>query len=159
MIDITPEARLKSTVRPGTVYLYQEESFSSDASHFFIVLNDYRATDQVLLLVYPSSQVEKVRRRRRDFPPETLVEIKQDEYLNFTVDSIVDCNTVIRKNIEELIQKLSQGKLKIKANMPVEILGKLTNAVHLSPMVSEEDKEMLAKVQNRVNSGYQNRSG
>lgn len=159
MIDITPEVRLKSTVRPGTVYFYQEESFSSDASHFFIVLNDYRATDQVLLLVCPSSQVEKVRRRRRGLPPGTLVEINRDEYLDFTLDSIVDCNTVIRKNIEELIQKFSQGKLKIRTNMPVEILGKLRNAVHLSPMVSEEDKEVLTKVQNQVSSGYQNRSG
>jgi hypothetical protein len=155
MIDIPPEVQIRSSIRRGSVYYFKEHSFSSDVSHYFIVLNRYPATDRVLLLVCPSSQIEKVRHRRRNLPAGTLVEIKQDEYLDFAVDSIVDCNTVIQKTVGELVSKLSQGNLKVKSTMPMEILGKLRSAVQLSPMVSEEDKEVLGipVVHNRVNSG------
>jgi hypothetical protein len=38
----------------------------------------------------------------------------------------------------------SQGNLKLKSTMTTEILTKLRNAIRLSPMVSQEDKGMLA---------------
>ncbi|MCP4682171.1 MAG: hypothetical protein GY864_07545 [Desulfobacterales bacterium] len=93
-----------------------------------------------------SSQIEKVKRRRRDYP-ETLVEIRKDEYIGFSVDSIVDCNDVFTKRIKHLAEKLENGDLKMKAEMETSLVEKLRKAVIRSPLVISNIKERLAPEQ------------
>ena len=95
-------------------------------------------------MVYSSSRIEKVRRRRRDLPPETLVEIEPGDYPCFLVDSIVDCNIVMVKQIEELTKRLQAGKLKMKTQIEQHIVEKLRLGVRASPLVDEELKRVLA---------------
>jgi hypothetical protein len=143
MIHIPPEIRIKSTIRSGSVYYFPEESFSSEEPHFFIVLNHSPVDDAVLLLVCSSSRTDAVKRRRRDLPPETLVELRKDEYTDFTEDSIVDCNNVIKRTMGYLVSKLNEGDFKIKPAMSTDLVERLRQAVLCSPMVSGEDKELL----------------
>ncbi|MEW6488967.1 MAG: hypothetical protein AB1578_13755 [Thermodesulfobacteriota bacterium] len=63
MIFIPPEIRVGATLRPGSVFYFAEESHTGDTPHFFVVLNHSPRTDEVLLLVHSSSQLEKVRWR------------------------------------------------------------------------------------------------
>jgi len=144
MILIPPEVQIKASIRPGCVYYFSEESFTSTEPHFFIVLNHSPIDDSMLLLVCPSSRPDSVRRRRKHLPVQTLVEIRKEEYAGFTSDSIVDCNTVIEKTVGELVVKLSKGALKVKPDMDMGIIQKLREAVQASPMVAEEYKELLA---------------
>lgn len=76
MIDIPAEVRiawLKATIRPGSVYKFPEEKFSSTDPHFFIVLNHTPLNDPFIALAVASSRIEKVRRSNSHLPAETMV--------------------------------------------------------------------------------------
>lgn len=107
-----------------------------------MVINKYPAKEPFLLLVCSTSKIEKVLARRRN-NADTLVKIAQTEYPPFTIESIVDCNNVFEKTIEEIISRLKTKKLKLKPEMPIEIVNKLRKAVIVSPIVENRIKEML----------------
>ena len=145
MIDIPDEIRIKATIRQGTVYYFPEDTFSSNEPHYFIVLNHGSNTTDLIILVCSSSQIEKTEKRvaLRGLPIETAVKIKETDYAGFTKDSIIDCNTVLQKNIDQIVEKLRNGELKIKPDMPKNIVEKLIDAVRKSPMVTQEVKSLL----------------
>jgi hypothetical protein len=74
LIRIPPEARIRSTIRPGSVYYFVERTLHSAEPHYFIVVNDPLRSSEVVLLVAASSRIKNVERRRRRLPG-TLVKI------------------------------------------------------------------------------------
>lgn len=143
MIDIPPEVQIRSTIRLGSVYYFPEDTFKSAEPHYFIVINTDPQSDTVIFLVCASSQIEKVRRHRRTCPSETLVEIAPNKYPDFRVNSLIDCNFVIVKSIDQLIEKLSLGTLKMKTEMDVSLVKRLRNGVISSPLVERRIKVLL----------------
>ena len=107
-----------------------------------MVINKDPPKGPFLLLVCSTSQIEKAIERRRNIA-NTLVKIGQTEYSTFTTESIVDCNKVFKKTIEEIIDRLQSNKLKLKPEMPIEIVNKLRRAVIASPVVENLIKKML----------------
>ncbi len=147
-MDIPADVQIKATIRPGSVFYFVEEALSSDDPHYFIVLNHNPFTDDTLILVCSSSQTDKVKARvkKRGFPETTAIEILKNEYLSFTKDSIVDCNEVFLRKIEELVEKLKQKKLKLKTIMDATLVDKLRKAVLDSPKLKDEQiKNQLRK--------------
>ena len=142
MIDIPPELQIKSTIKPGSVYYFEEETLTSNELHYFIVINNKPIVDKIILLVCASSRIKKVKQTRRHLP-KTLVEIKERDYPDFTKDSIVDCNFVLSKTIDEVVEKLSAGNLKLKSEMDISIVENLREAVINSPVVDMEIIEMI----------------
>ena len=124
MVDIPPEIQIKTTIQPGSVFYFPEETFTSDDPHYFIVINKNPLTDDVLLLVCSSSKIDSVKSRTRHWPGTSIL-IRQPEYVGFTVDSIVDCNRVFSRKIDHLVQKLSEGRLEVKPRMDIAIVEKL----------------------------------
>lgn len=141
-IDIPPDIQIKSTIQPGSVYYFTETSFYNPEPHYFIVLNKAPLKDKFLILVNSTSQVEKAIKRRRH-SPNTLVKIDNTEYAIFTKESVVDCNSVMKKTIEEIVDLLKSNKLSYKPEMPIGIIEKLREAVIASPIVENYIKEML----------------
>lgn len=107
-----------------------------------MVINKDPAKEPFLLLVCSTSQIEKAIERRRNIA-NTLVKIGKTEYPTFTTESIVDCNNVFKKTVEEIITRLQSKKLKLKPEMPIEIVNKLRKAVIASPVVENLIKKML----------------
>lgn len=142
MIDIPPEFQIKSTIKPGSVYYFKEEELTSNEPHYFIVINNSPIVDKIILLVCASSRIMKVKQIRRHLP-KTLVEIKKRDYPDFTKDSIVDCNYVLSKTIDDIVEKLSAGNLKLKCEMDISIVENLREAVINSPVPDPEIIEML----------------
>jgi hypothetical protein len=146
LIDIPPQALgnwLRGTIRPGSVYKFSEETFSSADPHFFIVLNHTPSTDPFIALVVASSRIDKVRRRRSHLSQETLIRINPDQYADFTVPSIVDGNHVEKRTIGELERKIKNGSLTIKADMDMVLIKRIRSAVMLSTMVEEEVQDLF----------------
>lgn len=143
LIDIPPEVQIKSTIRPGSVYYFTEESFSSPEPHYFIVINTNPQSDTAIFLVCASSQIPRVKTRRKMCPSQTLVEIDPGQYPDFKWPSVVDCNHVAEKNIDQLVEKLSEGKLKFKTEMDVILVEQLRDGVMQSPMVERRIKVLL----------------
>ncbi|MBI4333547.1 MAG: hypothetical protein HY673_19970 [Chloroflexi bacterium] len=145
MVRIPPEVRIKASIRPGSVYYFHEETFRSQDPHYFIVVNVNPADDAVIFLVCPSSQTAKVLRRRRSCPVETLVHISPAQYPDFRVESVVDCNYVLEKSINQLVEKLAQGKLKVKTEIDVSLVRRLRRGILSSPLIEGRVKAALGE--------------
>ena len=143
MVRTPPEVAIKATIRPGSVYYFPEDSFNTEEPHYFIVINRDPLSDTVVILVCASSKIDKVKVRRVAFPSNTLVEISPTQYCDFKVDSIIDCNYVLEKNIEQLVEKLSDGKLALKSEMDIEIIDQLREGVLHSSVIEKRIKILL----------------
>jgi hypothetical protein len=134
---------LRLTLRPGTVYYFQHRALTSVEPHYFIVVNRNPIDDEVLLLAVASSKVESVRQRRRQLPPETLVEITPADYREFKLPSIVDCNRVFRKSLAELVVDWNAGNIEPKDDLPTSLLARIQAGMKLSPQVENEAKALI----------------
>jgi len=96
-MDISARIRVLGGIQTGSVYYFEEEQLTSDEAHYFVVLNQSPRTEDLLILVCASSQVEKRKEviKKLQFPPETLVFISPEEYPIFTKDTVIDCNRSI----------------------------------------------------------------
>jgi hypothetical protein len=142
-VEIPPEIQIKSTIRVGSVYYFKEEALSSSQPHYFIVLNIKPRKDTVILLVCASSQIEKVIKRRRTCPSNTLIKISPAQYPDFKFPSIIDCNIVFERTIDQLIEKLTNKKLRLKTEMKPDLVKKLRQGVFASPLIENRIKSLL----------------
>lgn len=140
---IPPEIKIKSTIQPGSVYYFEEETLNSPEPHYFIVININPQEDTVILLVCASSQIDKVLKRRRTCSVETLVKISPTQYADFKTDSIIDCNSVFERTVDQLVEKLLNNKLRLKTEMSIEIVNKLRLGVLASPLIEFRIKALL----------------
>ncbi len=146
-MDIPSDVSILATIKTGSVYYFEEEELSSDEPHYFVVLNQSPRTEEFLILVCASSQIEKRQQiaRRLGFPAETQIIIAPSEFSVFSRDTIIDCNRVFERTSETLIEKLEQNKLRVCIElMPHAILQKLIAGVLASSQISEKIKRMLS---------------
>ncbi len=143
MIDVPPEIAIRATIQLGSVYYFAESSFSSLEPHYFIVINIDPLQDRIIFLVCASSKIEKVKKRYRTCPDETLIEISPNQYPDFRFDSIINCNEVIEKTVDQLVEKLIQEKLKLKTKMNPALVKQLRQGVLCSPVIEHRIKKLL----------------
>lgn len=134
---------LKLTLRSGTVYYFEHRGVYSNEPHFFVVLNADPLSDNVLIMAIGSSQVDKVKLRRKALPPETLVVIDPSEFPEFTKPTIMDCNQVFELSKEELIQKFESRNLRHHRDLPSDLLDKIWIGIRTSPRVDEVHKQFI----------------
>lgn len=134
---------LRLTLRRGTVYYFQHRGLYSESPHYFIVVNTDPQRDTVLLLAVASSQVDKIRERRRNLPPETLIEVAPGEYEGFTKSTLIDCNQVFELDRAELVSRYQSKSIRSHPDLPVDILNRVREGILASPRVDEAYKERI----------------
>jgi hypothetical protein len=147
-MEIPARVRILGAIRTGSVFYFEEEAISSAEPHFFVVLNKNPRTEEVLVLVCASSQVEKRKQaiQRLGFPATTLVFVSPTEYVLFKKDTVIDCNRAYEKTPQSLVEKLEQGKLKVCTEIMAEaIVQQLLQGVMASPQVAERVKQLLTR--------------
>lgn len=147
-MHIPPEVQVHATLQTGSVYYFAEDSpkFTSTEPHYFVVVNQDPRTEEFLILVCASSQVTKTQDRIQNlgYPEETLVLLTPDDYELFTKDTVINCNTVFQKSIQEIIEKGNQGNLRVcRALMPPAIVAQLQQGIQASPRIERKIKKML----------------
>ena len=145
-MDISARVRILASIKTGSVYYFEEEKLSSTEPHYFIVLNKNPRTEEILILVCASSQVEKRQQiaQKLGFSNETLVVVSPSDYSLFIKDTIIDCNNAFEKTAQSLIDKLEEGKLGVCTElMPTEIVQKLIKGVIMSTQIAENIQKML----------------
>jgi hypothetical protein len=145
-MDIPARIRILGAIQTGSVFYFEEEKLSSEEPHYFVVLNKHPRTEQLLILVCASSQIEKSKRRAKAlrYVPLTQVFISPSEYPLFSRDTVIDCNYVFDKSHQSLIDKLEQGKLGVCTEiMDAEIVRKLKEGVIASPQIAEGIKKII----------------
>ena len=146
-MEIPSHIRILAGIKAGSVFYFEEEQLSSTEPHYFIVLNKNPRTEEFLILVCASSQVEKRKQvaKRLGFPDETLIVISPSEYALFSKETVIDCNRAFEKTPQSLIDKLEQGKLKVCAElMPDDIVKRLVNGVLTSTQIAEKIQKLLS---------------
>jgi len=142
-VKIPPEVAIKSTLRPGTVFYFVADEIKSKEPHRFIVLNHDPQKDVLLILVSTSSQIVHFKTLRGNCPGSTLVEISEKEYSGLTKPSIVDCNKVFLRTVDEIIAKWKNNELKLKDDISIEIVKKLRQGVLDSNIIEPYEKDIL----------------
>lgn len=143
MVDIPPEVAIKATLGPGSVYYFPEESLHSPEPHYFIVVNVDPLNDTAIILACSSSKIDKVKDRRKAFPNITLVEINPEQYEDFSLHSIIDCNVIFEKLVSQIIEKLSNGNLQLKKEMDLSLVDSIRKGIIASPLVENRIKDTL----------------
>lgn len=144
MVKIPPEAAIRATIQPGSVYYFPYEHLNSPEPHYFVVINIDPTNEQLILLVCASSKTSKVRRRWRDRPSETLVEVSPEQYPKFKWNSIFNCNHVIEQTINQIIERLSSEQLKLMPEMSLKLVERLRQGALASPTVANGIKKQLS---------------
>jgi hypothetical protein len=139
------DLRLRLSLREGSVYYFPHHSLSSPEPHYFIVVNADPLTQKVLLLGVVTSQVDKVKLRRRACP-ETLVELTPAAFAVLTKPSIVDCNDLKEVALAEFNAQFVAKRIRyFDQDLPVTLRKALRKAIHASRMVSDGQKTLVAK--------------
>ena len=134
---------LNLTLRCGSVYYLQHRDMTSSEPHYFVVLNSKPSSNEFLILIVASSQIEKVKRRRKHLPGSTLVEITPSDYSEFSKESIIDCNYCFRFSKQELLNKLQQRVAHEKVPIPEPLIEQLRTGILESPLIENEIKEII----------------
>ena len=144
-MEIPSDVFLQGSIEQGVIYYFQESSFVSDDSHFFVVLNRNPKQETYIYFVNATSKVDKAYKRITDqrLPNETLVQVEPNEFSEFTVLSVFDCNSVTKKHVAELKKLIDSGTLTIRGKVSDEILAKLKSAVKKSPLVEKRIKKKI----------------
>lgn len=146
-MDILPSIRILATIKTGSIYYFEEEELTSEEPHYFVVLNKNPREEEFLVLVVASSQIEKRKQvaQRLGFPMETQVIISPSECPIFSKETIIDCNKVLERTSQTLIEKLEKNKLRVCLDViPDDILKKLVRGVLMSSQISKNIKKMLS---------------
>lgn len=146
MIRITSRQRVLSTICPGCVFFYKTINigYVTEAPHYYIVVNRTPLTDSTIYLCWISHEVGKIKKLRSpNFFNGTLIEISPAEYNVLNVPSIIDCNRIEGRSLEEIINKHEKGMLHFKQNLPNGFIERIWDAIQLSPAVKDEVKDKL----------------
>lgn len=146
-MEIPAEVRILAAIQSGSVFYFEEETLNTTDAHYFVVLNKDPRTEELLILVVASSQVERRREiaAQLGFPADTLVFVSPAEYPLFTKDTVIDCNRAFEKTPQSLVEKLEAGRLRVCTEvMSAEIVQKLKTGVSASTQITEQIKKLLA---------------
>lgn len=145
MIDIPADIAIRSVLKSGAVFYFAEETFSSDEPHFFIVLNKNPLGDSVIFMVSTTSKVEERTNwaERAGVSAETLVKVDGSRCSFLTKSSVMNCNDIVRKPLQSLIDKFQNRELGLKGEVSDEVLSEIISGVKKSPLVDEYTKELI----------------
>ena len=145
-MDISARIQILASIQTGSVYYFEDEELTSAEPHYFIVLNKSPRSEDFLILVCASSQVEKRRKiiKKLGFPENTLAFVSHSDYPLFKKETVIDCNRAFEKTADALIGKLENNKLKVCTEMmPKQIVQSLIEGVIASSQVKEKIKQVL----------------
>lgn len=135
---------LKLGLRAGSVFYFQARELLSEKPHFFVVVNADPLLDELLLLTVFTSQIEKVRQRNRE-RLETVVEFGPNEFISLDRPTAVDGNVILRRSLNEIADLATRKKIVYHPDLPSDLMLKIQNAILSSPVIEDEDKELIRK--------------
>jgi hypothetical protein len=139
------DTKLLLSLREGTVYYFAHHTLSSPEPHYFIVINSDPLAQKVLLLAVVTSQVEKVKLRRKACL-ETVVELSPAVCDVFKKPSIVDCNDLKEVPLAEFNVRFVRKKIRyFDKDLPAHLRKSLRKAIHASAVLSDEQKALVGK--------------
>ena len=135
------EGEIFATLQQGAVYYFPHPA--NDEAHYFILLNKNPLKEEDLYFVCAQSNIENVKRIRKNTSPPTLVIITQGRYAEFSKDSIIDCNSIYTNSIRQLAAHLLTRSLKFKNPIQGDLLNQIISGVKMSTLVVRKIQESI----------------
>jgi hypothetical protein len=137
--------KLRLSLREGAVYYFTERTLFSPQPHYFIVVNSDPMTQKLLLLSVVTSQVDKVKLRRKGCL-ETVVELTPETFELLKKPSIVDCNDLKEVTLDEFNQRFLDKEIGyFDKDLPAPLRKALRKAIHASTILSDEQKALVGR--------------
>jgi hypothetical protein len=133
---------LRLGLRAGSVFYFQAREMLSEKPHFFVVVNADPLRDELLLLTVFTSQIDKVRQRNRE-RPETVVEFGPADFAPLDRPTAVDGNVIVRRSLSEMADLVRRKEIGYHPDLSAELLGRIRAALLSSPVIEDEDKELI----------------
>lgn len=133
---------LRVTLRSGSVYYFADRALTSPEPHFFVVVNRDPLGTELLLLSVVTSQVEKVKRLRHNYP-ETVVDLDPALYDELKKPSVIDGNCIFPKPLEEFVTLFRSGAIRHHKDLPPPLLEQVRAAILASPLIAPEQKQAV----------------
>lgn len=143
-MDLPKDVLLKATLRPGAIFLYNDDAFP-DKAHFFVVINITILYNEPLFLLCATSQVVKKQAfiSSRNLPLETLVIVRPSDCNFLKKETVFNCNSVLERPIEMIKEKIDNNEIKKYSEVTSDILEKLRKGVLKSPLIPERIKKII----------------
>lgn len=149
-MEFSPEQLRRALVQTGSLVRFAPGTvFGNTNHHIGVVVNADPNTQQAVVVVCASSQVEKLRAfiaRRDNLSPNTLVCITGGSYPHFGKDTAFNCNNpeVIPFDVLDTWQNQNSVEL-ITRNGVIDsdLLDEIRAGIMISDMVEDAIKEML----------------
>lgn len=147
-MDIPPKIRVPLCIEQGCVFNFYID-FGTTArqskNRYFVVLNKNPKTDLLLIMITPTSQVNKKRDfiKRAGISEQTIVSVSPSEYPTFKTESAFNCNDVIEVSMKDLIRKIEEDGSMNYQKIPDSVLAKIIIGINASPRVSPAIKKLL----------------
>lgn len=143
-MDIADDIRLAAAVNHGCVLYFVHDGFiDKETRHYFVVLNEDKKSDEILVLTWATSQEFKVLERMKRYEPGTVVDVYPRDYKEFTKRTYFDCNSVRRISRNDLLAKIAMKRLRVCEPLPDEIFKRIREAVMKSKKVDITDKILI----------------
>jgi len=145
MLPIDPEIQIKSTIKPGSIFLFADDDYLNSTPHYYVVLNHNPLKDTVLLLVCAVTLDGNVfcNIDNSPYPRETYVDVTPNQCSILRHVSLFDCNRVKERELAKLVDKLREKKLKHIGIIEHDVLKSLRTASIISPAIEENIKKLL----------------
>jgi excinuclease UvrABC helicase subunit UvrB len=138
------DIRLAEAVNRGYVLYFIHDGFvDKETRHYFVVLNENKRSDEILVLTWATSQEFKVLERMKRYEPGTVVDIYPKDYKEFTKRTYFDCNSVRRISRRDLLAKIVIKQLRVCDPLPDETFQRIREAVLKSKRVDIADKILI----------------
>lgn len=147
-MDIPPKIKIPICIEQGSMFsfIHEPEGKGRETKHrYFIVINKEPKTDIVLLMLTPTSKVDKKRTwlENLNIDMSTLVIVQPSEYQVFTKETAFDCNEIIETSLLELIEKIEDAGCMDYIKVPQTIINRLIIGIRRSPMIEPYVKAMV----------------
>lgn len=137
---------IRRTLKRGDILRIKgDPPFTSDKYHFFIVLNLNPATEEVLLLVAGTSQVQKrLEARARtsgddQYVANTTKVFPASSYNFFSKQTLFDCNEVHKVHIEIIARSnLQVDNFSISEEDAIDLVAKVGNSRLVEPRIKRQ---------------------
>jgi hypothetical protein len=147
-MDIPTKVRVPLSIEQGSVFNFRidfNEPGRKSGNRYFVVINRNPKTDKTLVMITPTTQIEKRIEfvRKTKISEKTIVVISPKEYCAFKTESAFNCNDVFEVNMEDLIRKIEDGGSMNYPKISDPIIKKIIAGINESPIVTEEIKKLI----------------
>ena len=144
-MDLPSTAVLGPTLKPGTVYLMDDDVFNNGLPHYVVVINKNILKDPTILLVSGTSKIDKRKQfvKRNSLSPKTLIVTDSSKCHFLKMQTVFDCNCVMERTIDEIEDKSKNGKIRAIYEVSDDLLNQIREGVLASRLIVSRIKKLL----------------